>query len=872
MSELKLGGIENAQTNENEQEGELLTSKPSVDLSNGSDNKMPSGGLVVNDDGTTRIDIHSAGSKSFLDYAGFVITQRALPDVRDGLKPVHRRILYAMDQLHVGHNKMTKKSARIVGDVIGKYHPHGDTSVYEAMVRMAQDFSMRIPLVDGQGNFGSIDGDNAAAMRYTEARMSAASESCFDDIHLDTVDYIDNYDGTVQEPVVLPLSYPNLLINGVEGIAVGMATYVPPHNPVEVMSAVQYMIQQELDGNDPVVAELMKLVPAPDFPTGGLIHGLGANYESAWENGSGKIYLRSKWHEETLGRRRAIVITEIPYQVNKTTLIEKIVTLAKPNKEKQNTIDVEGIAEIRDESNKDGIRLIIEVKSGVEPELIFNKLVKMSQMEITVSYNVTVLVKGRPRKIGLVECLEHFIDHKIDVIIRRTNTLDAKAAARLHILSALLKALVPDMLDKVIKTIRQSVDSEEANNGLQLLLDIDELQATAILDMRLQRLTGMQVGALEDEAAKLEADRLYYAEILGDIDNKQLRLAQQEITEFNERFQRLKDKKGDRYWGERRSEIAQDIGNVDLESMTTREMCGVLLSERNYIRRVPISEFGLQGRGTRGKSQFKLAEDDRILSSTQAFSHDYLLMFTEQGRVFAVKTFEVPDALKGRFVQNLIPIEGDKVIQILSIPEFNDDNLMFITENGVGKRLKLSDIDGAKRKNGIAALTIREGDRLVEVNRIGDDSHVVILSDAGKALHFDADQIRTMGRGAAGVKAMNVKDNKVVGFCVVEEGNRILAITENGRGSAFALDDFPIKNRGGMGVQSIKVTKKTGKLKRIITLPDGAEMVAVSEGGVGNRMAVDSLRSSGRGNSGVTLMSIDDDDRFGDAFTWVDEE
>lgn len=828
----------------------------------------------------TLTDIDYLAQGDFLDYAASVIADRSLPEVRDGLKPVHRRILNSSHELHLGPKTPHKKSARIVGDVLGKYHPHGDTAVYDALVRMAQDFTLRLPLIDGQGNFGSIDGDSAAAMRYTESRLSVAGESFFDDIALDTVDYTANFDGSLTEPTVLPVLFPNLVINGTEGIAVGMAAKIPPHNPNEIMDVVDYMVDKrisaEQNGENKSLAlfdldAIIKLAPAPDFPTGAIVHSVGGTYRSAWVDGSGRVVMRGRWHEEKINGHRSIVITELPYQLNKNSLTSRIVELAKPDVKNNNIVRIEGIHTIRDESDKEGVRLVIEVKRGVEPEFIVNNLIKQTSFEMAFNYNVTVIQKGRPRKIGLIECLDNYIDHRVETIVRRTRTLDRKAADRMHILDALIKAVDPDMLDTVVRTIRQSYDHHEANAALQALLAIDEIQAAAILDLRLQKLTGLQIESLQNEYTKLEEERAYYATILNNVDSKQLRLVKEEAVAFRARISRLKTKDG-RNLCDRLSEVSYDIGDVDFEAIIPKEMCGVLLSENNYIRRVPIGDFGLQGRGTRGKAQFKLSDEDKVVSSCQAFSHDLTLLFTDGGRCYAVKTYEISDHLKGRFVANIISLkEGERIIQVLSISDFNDDNLMFVTENGVGKRIPLSEISGSTRKSGVSAITLKDGDKLVQVNRITEDDDVIILAENGKTLHFKAPEIRPMGRNAAGVIAMDVGNSHVVGFCVAHPDDRILTVTEKGKGSAFDVASFPIRKRAGKGVYAMSVSEKTGNMKRIMAIPDGAQMVSISENGVGNRIAVDTLRSAGRGNSGVSLMNIDTEDNFGSAFIWVEE-
>lgn len=816
------------------------------------------------------IDISVAAKEKFLSYAYYVIKGRALPDVRDGMKPVHRRILHAMNELGLAPNKLPKKSARIIGDVIGKFHPHGDTAAYDAMVRMAQPFSLRVPLIDGQGNFGSIDGDPPAAMRYTESRMSHAGQATFDDIGLDTVDMGLNYDGTEKEPEVLPVPFPNLLVNGVDGIAVGMATNIPPHNPAEVMSAVDYMLDHRISGESMDLDHLYSLVPAPDFPTGGLVHSTGG-MRSAWESGSGRVYLRAKWHEEKIGSHRAIVIDEIPYQVNKTKLIEKIVSLAKPNKTKGGLIEVEGISALREESGKEGIRLIIEVKSGFEPEVIFNMLLKSTQLEESISYNNVVLVKGAPKQLGLRAILDHFIDHRLEVVLRRTLCLDKKAAERLHILDALLKALDTDNLDKVIHLIRGSESVGEANKGLQELLAIDEIQAQAILDMTLKRLTSLQVDSLKNEADKLRAEREGYAVIINDEDNAQLKIVKAEALSQGERFARLKDEKGRPLWSTRMTEISHEIGNVDLASFVKQEMCGIFLTDKGYLRRVPMDEINTQNKGTRGKRQIKLSDDDNVISAVSTHSHNLLLLFTDKGRVYGVDAYKIPEDQRGKHVNNFIDIEDENVVQVSSVSDIEAEvDLVFVTENGTIKRSALNIYKSATRRSGIIAINIGDDDKLVHTLICDkDDDHLLLLSSSGKAIRFPLSDARQIGRNAAGVRGMKLLEGaKVVSASRIPTGvdGKVIAVSVNGIGNVTHSTLFNPQNRGGTGVYAMRPNKKSGVPRSVFFVADEADLVSVSELGIANRIAAHNLSTTGRGAGNIRLINIDAGDSLADAF------
>lgn len=822
--------------------------------------------------GITDVNIAETAKSKFLDYSMSVITDRALPDVRDGLKPVHRRILFAMEELHINPASPHKKSARVVGDVIGKYHPHGDASVYEAMVRMAQTFSMRAPLVDGQGNFGSIDGDSPAAMRYTEARMSALGKALFDDIELDTVDFDPNYDGTAKEPSVLPCPFPNLLINGVQGIAVGMAASIPPHNPVEVMTALRYMAEQRAQGRECSLDILRTLIPAPDFPTGGQVYNL-AGMASAWTDGTGNLSLRGRWQEETLSAgRSSIVITEIPYQVNKTRLIEKIVELAKPNKAKGGVTEVEGIFEVRDESDKDGLRIFIGVKKDFEPEVIFSKLAKLSQLEVSINYNATVLVNGCPQQIGLQAILDHFIDHRLAVITRRTQTLDRKAAERLHILYGLLKALEPANLNRVIETIRAADSPQEANEALQTLLAIDSTQAQSILDMRLQRLTGLQLDELRQETVKLEAARQGYAHIL-EAEQNRLAVLIQETEAQIERFSAMKNKKGNHPLRDRLTEVATHLSVFDLGALTKQEECTLYLTAQGYLRRMPVSTIGSQNRGTRGKRLMNLREGDFIVQSLNADSHDCLLAVTESGRVIGIRAFEVPENEAGRFVDNLMQTNGERVVRLLSTPSLSDDSvsLVMMTTGGYVKRTRLPEFTSATRKGGVIGINLEEGDRIVFVGLAGEQDELASLSSDGRIIRYEAAEAREVGRSARGVTGMRFNDgqHKVAG-AVIHARDRegyLVCVTDHGMAKVSALSDYRPQARGGKGLIAMRLNTRTGKLFTALVADTlEGDLVVTTRAGITNRISLDTLNVSGRNTMGMKLVTLKEGDSVADVF------
>ena len=825
------------------------------------------------------VDISLTAREKFLDYGMSVITDRALPDSRDGLKPVHRRILFSMHKLGTKHNRPHKKSARIVGDVIGKYHPHGDASVYDAMVRMAQDFSMKTMLVDGQGNFGSIDGDNPAAMRYTEARMSVFGENMFTDLDLNTVSFADNYDGTESEPTVLPTSFPNLLINGVQGIAVGMASSIPPHNPIEVLNCVNYLMSKRIANESPVLEELMEIMPAPDFPTGGIVHGL-SDMKAIWETGRGSVQLRAEWHEEELeSGKTAIIITEIPYQVNKSNLIQKIVDLAKPNKAKMGKIEVEGIFEVRDESDKDGLRIFIGVKKDFEPELVFNSLAKLTQLDRGISYNNTVLCKGSPKVMGLLELFNEFIEHRLDVINRRTLELDKRAQDRQYILSGLIKALSPDVIDQVIQEIKSSKDSEEATAKLMNLLEIDEVQSASILQMRLQKLTSTQVEDLRNEYADINAKREYYAKVL-DSDIERSRIIISETESQIDNFANAKDKTGQYMYIARASSFVEGRINVDLAALTKREECNIFLTANGYLKRLSLETVDTQNRGTRGKRQMTLSDDDFITHSLQCHSHDTVMVVTERGQTYSIKAYEIADNSRGRHCNNILSLlNGDRIIKLFVVDLDNDkESVLMCTRNGLIKKSPLTLYKGSMRKGGLIGINLKEDDSVVFASSCSETDNVVIVNSIGNSIQFKVSDLRLMSRNTYGVTAMKLKDDSyVIGGSVVGSSDQgyLITIGENGVVKVSLMSQYRLQSRGGTGIKAMKQTEKTGSLfSAIYSLDLEGDLVSVSKKGVSNRVSLSSINVTSRTTSGVYLCALDEGDSLAEVILLpkIDEE
>jgi DNA gyrase subunit A len=795
------------------------------------------------------INIEEEMRGAYIDYSMSVIISRALPDVRDGLKPVHRRILYGMDELGVNYNKSYKKCARIVGDVLGKYHPHGDTAVYDTMVRMAQSWSMRYPLVDGQGNFGSVDGDSPAAMRYTEAKLRRISEELLGDIRKNTVDYVPNYDDSTEEPSVLPAKFPNLLVNGASGIAVGMATNMAPHNLTEVVNGVIAYI----DDRDITIEGLMEHVTAPDFPTGATIYGY-QGVRSAYETGRGRVVLRAKAEFDTTSTgREQIIITEIPYQVNKASMIEKTAALINDKK-------IEGIVDIRDESDKQGMRVVYDLKKDAIPNIVLNNLYKQTALQSSFSVNNVALVKGRPKTLNLKDLIIHFVDHRHEVVVRRTQYELDEAERRAHILEGYLIAL--DNLDEVINLIRKSKDPDEARIGLIEKFSLSEIQAKAILDMRLQRLTGLERDKIQKEYEEIQALIKELNEILGD-EGRRMQIIKDELHEMRERY-------GD----ERRSLIEHSADEFTAEDMIPDEDMVITISHQGYIKRTALTEYRTQGRGGVGSRAATSKDDDFTEHLFIASAHNYLLIFTEFGKVFWKKVWELPEgskASKGRPIQNLINIESeDRVRSVINVktledPDYINNNfLVMCTKRGVIKKTSL-EAYSRPRRNGINAITIRENDKLLNVRLTDGDNHIVIASNSGKAINFHEGDVRSMGRMAAGVKGINITDKEwVVGMVCVDYKNppNLLVVSEKGYGKRSDLEDYRITKRGGKGVKTLNVTDKTGGLVAIKDVVDGDELMIINRSGIAIRMSVDKLRVMGRATQGVRLIKLNDEDEI----------
>jgi len=790
------------------------------------------------------VDIEEEMKRSYLDYAMSVIVGRALPDVRDGLKPVHRRVLYGMWESGNSSSKPYKKSARIVGDVMGRYHPHGDQAIYDTLVRMAQDFSMRYCLVDGQGNFGSIDGDNPAAMRYTEVRLTKlAEEMVKDDIGKETVDWVPNYDGQELEPAVLPAKVPNLLVNGASGIAVGMATNIPPHNLSEVCDALCLMI------DDPQVelARLMRALPGPDFPTAGFIHGL-EGIRQAYATGRGIVQMRARAAVETQrrGEKQAIVITEIPYQVNKARLIEKIAELVREKK-------VEGISDLRDESDRDGIRIVLEVKRGEVPEIILNQLYKLTPMQSTFGIILLAIVDNQPRVLTLRDLLRLFLDHRKTVIIRRTRFDLRRAEERAHIVEGLLKAI--DMLDEVITTIRQSPTPPEARDRLMANFGFSQVQADAILDMRLQRLTGLERQKLVDE----------YQELLQLIDRLRAILHSDQLVleEIRRELAELKERFGDA----RRTEIVPETHEIRIEDLIADEEMVITVSSSGYVKRSPLSLYRAQGRGGKGRTGMATKEGDFVEHLFVASAHAYVLVFTQSGRVYWVKVHEIPQAgpaAKGKAIVNLLDLEaGERVATTLAVRDFPEDRyLVFATERGTIKKTALAEY-GNPRAGGIIAINLEEGDRLLAV-KVTDGTRDLFLATAeGMSIRFAEADCRPMGRATAGVRGVALREgDRVVGLEVLGTEGAILTAATRGLGKRTAIAEYRQQGRGGLGLINLKVTERTGPVVGVAQVLPGDQVILITQDGMIIRTAVDGIREIGRSTQGVKLIDLEGEDRL----------
>ncbi|MGG0837805.1 DNA gyrase subunit A [Bacillus paralicheniformis] len=783
------------------------------------------------------VNISQEMRTSFLDYAMSVIVSRALPDVRDGLKPVHRRILYAMNDLGMTSDKPYKKSARIVGEVIGKYHPHGDSAVYEAMVRMAQDFNYRYMLVQGHGNFGSVDGDSAAAMRYTEARMSKISMEILRDINKDTIDYQDNYDGSEKEPVVMPARFPNLLVNGAAGIAVGMATNIPPHQLGEVIDGVLAVSKNP----EITLPELMEIIPGPDFPTAGLILGR-SGIRKAYETGRGSITLRAKAQiEETSSGKPVIIITEIPYQVNKARLIEKIADIVRDKK-------IDGITDLRDESDRNGMRIVIELRRDANANVLLNNLYKQTALQTSFGINLLALVDGQPKVLSLKQCLEHYLDHQKVVIRRRTAFELRKAEARAHILEGLRVAL--DHLDEVISLIRNSQTAEIAKNGLIEKFSLTEKQAQAILDMRLQRLTGLEREKIEEEYQGLVELIAELKAILAD-EEKVLEIIREELTEVKERFN-----------DERRTEIVTSgLETIEDEDLITRENIVVTLTHNGYIKRLPSSTYRSQKRGGKGIQGMGTNEDDFVEHLISTSTHDTILFFSNKGKVYRAKGYEIPEfgrTAKGIPIINLLEVEkGEWINAIIPVSEFDDESyLFFTTKHGISKRTPLSQFANI-RNNGLIALSLRDEDELMAVRLTDGNKQMIIGTKNGLLIRFPETDVRQMGRTAAGVKGITLTDDDVVvGMEILEEDYHVLIVTEKGYGKLTPASEYRVQSRGGKGLKTCKITENNGSLVTVKATTGEEDLMIITASGVIIRMDIKDISTTGRVTQGVRLIRL----------------
>ncbi len=807
------------------------------------------GNLEPKNDRIIPINIEEEMKSAYIDYSMSVIVSRALPDVRDGLKPVHRRVLYGMLDLGVTSTKPYKKSARIVGDVLGKYHPHGDSSVYDTMVRMAQDWSLRYPMVDGQGNFGSIDGDSPAAMRYTEARLKKIAEEMLNDINKDTIDYQLNFDDSLEEPTVLPTKIPNLLVNGASGIAVGMATNMAPHNLTEVINAITAYI----DDNNIEVSGLMQYVKAPDFPTGGIIYGY-AGVQEAFETGRGRIMMRAKAEIETYGNdRERIIVTEIPYQVNKANMIERTAELVNEKK-------IEGISEIRDESDREGMRIVYEIKRDANSSIVLNNLFKYTALQTSFSVNNIALVKGRPQLLNLKDMIKYFVEHRHEVVVRRTKFELAEAEKRAHILEGLLIAL--DHLDEVIKLIRNSDTPEDARTGLMEKFDLSDIQSRAILDMTLRRLTGLERDKIKEEFAELMKTIEFLKSILADEDMR-MRIIKDELIEIREKY-------GD----ERRSVIVHSAEDMRMEDFIADEEVVITISHEGYIKRTPLTDYRIQGRGGKGSMGSQSRDEDFIEHIITASAHNYMLFFTEAGRCFWLRAFEIPEGTrtsKGRAIQNIINIPKEEKIKAfikvinLKDQEYLENNFIIMcTKKGTIKKTSLAAYS-RPRANGINAININEGDQLLEACLTNGQSEVLMALRSGRAIRFNESTVRPMGRTATGVRGVTLAHAKdeVIGMITVNNPEvTVLVVSEKGYGKRTDIEDYRVTNRGGKGVKTINITEKTGELVAIKDVIDTDDLMIINKSGIVIRIGVADLRVMGRATQGVRLITFKGEDEI----------
>ena len=797
------------------------------------------------------INIVDEMKSSYIDYSMSVIVSRALPDVRDGLKPVHRRVLYGMYGLGVFSNRKYLKSARIVGDVLGKYHPHGDSSVYDAMVRMAQSWSLRYPQVDGQGNFGSMDGDPPAAMRYTEARLKKISDEILSDLDKETVDFQNNFDDSLTEPKVLPTKIPNLLVNGTSGIAVGMATNMAPHNLSESVDAICAYI----DNREITIDELMQHIIAPDFPTGGIIYGYDG-VRDAFHTGRGRIVLRAKVSFEEIGNRNAIIVTEIPYQVNKAEMIARTAELVKEEK-------IPGIYEIRDESDRNGLRVVYELKNDAIPNVVLNLLYKYTALQTSFSVNNIALVKGRPEQLNLKDIIHHFVDHRHEVIVRRTEYELRKAKERAHILEGFMKVIgSQESLDKAIAIIRHSATPQDAKDGLMKEFELSDIQAQAILDLRLARLTGMELDKIRAEYEEIMA-------LIKDLEDI--------LTNEPRRYQIIKDELlevKEKYGDERRSEIDYSGGEMSIEDLIPDEKVVLTISHAGYIKRTPLSEYKVQTRGGVGNRAATTRDEDFLEYIVSATNHQYMMFFTEKGKCFWLRVFEIPEGsktAKGRAVQNLINIEpDDKIRAYIRTNDLKDADyvnsmyLVMVTKNGIIKKTSLEQYS-RPRVNGINAIEIREDDQLLEAKLTTGSSEIMIATQGGKCIRFPEEKVRAVGRTSIGVRGVDLSEgDEVIGMIVVNdmENETVLVVSEKGYGKRTAVEDYRITNRGGKGVITLNITDKTGNLIAIQSVTDEDGLMIINKSGVAIRMGLDALRVMGRNTQGVRLINLKNNDEI----------
>jgi len=792
------------------------------------------------------IKIEDEMKSAYIDYSMSVIVSRALPDVRDGLKPVHRRVLFGMNEMGVRSSSSYKKSARIVGDVMGKYHPHGDSSVYDTMVRMAQEWSLRYNLVDGQGNFGSVDGDSPAAMRYTEARMQKISEDLLSDIDKETVDFQLNFDDTIMEPTVLPTRVPALIINGASGIAVGMATNMAPHNLSEVIDG----IMEYIDNNDVTIDELIKHIKAPDFPTGGTIYGYDGVKE-AFHTGKGRVVMRGKAIIENVNDRECIIVSEIPYQVNKADMIKKTADLINDGK-------IEGISTIRDESDRNGMRIVYVLKRDSIPNIVLNKLFKYTSLQSSFSVNNVALVNGRPQLLNLKDLIHHFVEHRHDVVVKRTKYELKKAEQRAHILEGLI--IASDNIDDVIDLIKKSSNAEDARLKLEKKYKLSEIQAKAIIEMRLRQLTGLEQNKLREEYDELQKVIKGFKELL---DSKSMRmdLIKEELTV-------IKDKYGD----ERRSVIEYAGGDFRVEDIIPDEKVVITISHAGYIKRTPLTEYKTQNRGGVGQKASKTRDEDFLEDLFVGTNHQYMLFFTQKGKCFWMRVYEIPEGSKnskGRAIQNLINIEqDDRVKAFICTQDLKDEDyvnsnyVIMATKMGQVKKTSLEQYS-RPRSNGINAITIKDGDELLEAKLTNGNSQIMLAVQSGKAIRFEESKTRPMGRNASGVRGIRLKDKKdeVVGMISVNDMDaNILVVSENGFGKRSSLEDYRLTNRGGKGVKTISITEKTGKLVSLKSVSDNDDLMIINKSGIAIRMQVEDLRVMGRATQGVKVISLKDGD------------